>query len=220
MKRIIKTPENHLFLKPVRLYLDDLENIVQMLKGRGFEVKLSDNDYEFDSLEEIKEYRGTKTNVLNINGKKNGSWPNISICFSKRDISLFRHGGEDQNILLIWHEIKDFLNGKLYWHQRVLDLKIWGFILLLSPSFILYPMMFGASVSLVKQLIWVLSPCILVPLLISFLWSQFFPGLYVDRRFRVLNFWQRNSDKIILLLLGTVFGVFVKWLFDFLFKRQ
>lgn len=219
MKRIIKTPENHLFLKPVRLYLDDLEHIVQMLKGRGFEVKLSDNDYEFDSLEEIKEYRGTKTSVLSINGKEDGSWHDISINFSKRNISLFRHGGDDQNILLIWHELKDFLNGKLYWHQRVLDLRIWGLLLLLSPSFILYPMIFGVSASLVKQLMWFLFPCILAPLIISFLWSQYFPGLYIDRRFRVLNFWQRNSDKIILLLLGAVVGFFLKWLFDFMFNR-
>ena len=91
MKRIIKTPEDHLFLKPVRLYLDDLEHIVQVLKGRGFEVKLSDNDYEFDSLEEIKEYRGKKTSILNINGKGDGDWHDISINFSKRNISLFRY---------------------------------------------------------------------------------------------------------------------------------
>jgi len=215
MKRKTKLPEDHLFLKPVRLYLDDLEHIVQVLTGRGFEVKLADADYEYDTLEEIKQYRGTKINVLNIQGKKDRSWHDISVGFAKNTISLFRNAS-DENTLLVWHELKEFLKGKVYWHQRVLDTRIWGVLLLLSPSFIFYPMLFGISAASMKQLLWVIFPAILLPLLISFLWSQLFPGLYVDRRFRVLNFWQRNSDKVLLLILGAVVGGFVKWLFDLL----
>ena len=214
MKRRIKTPESHLLLKPVRLYLDDLENIVEMFKSRGFEIELSDSDYEFDSLEEIKDYRGKKIRVLNLNSKSERVLHDIKIQFSKRHIWLSRHS-DDENILLLWHELKDFLKSKLYWHQRVLDFNIWGLILLLSPSFIFYPMIFGASSSLVKEMMWFLFPCILGPLFISILWTWYFPGLYVDRRFRVLNFWQRNSDNIILLLIGAVLGFLVKWLFDF-----
>lgn len=219
MKPIIKTP-GHLILKPLRLFLDDLEKVIQILKAHNFSVKFYDNDYEYESLDEIRKYRGPRIVSLKIDGEGDGYLQKLSINFSKERIILYRHGESDQNILLAWQEIKDFLCKKLHWYQRVFTPWIWGFVFIIALCVCPFCYVLGASARAIVLTMWLLFPAIIVLLLVSHFWCKFFPGLYLDRKFRVLNFWQRNSDKIILVLLGALFGFIGKCIFDLIFNKQ
>ena len=53
-----------------------------------------------------------------------------------------------------------------------------------------------------------------VVFIISLALKYFLSFLYLDRKHGVENFWKRNKDRIILLILGVVFGAFAKWFFD------
>lgn len=64
MQKIIKGLGEH--LKPVKLYLGDLERILDILREGSDEVKISTSEYSLDSLEELSQLRKEYLNELKI----------------------------------------------------------------------------------------------------------------------------------------------------------
>jgi len=217
MKRKKKTLEGHTLLKPVRLYLDDLEHIIERMERDDLGIIISDTDSEYESLEEISEYRGSVITNISITGRKKEDLPYIQISFSCDNIALILHG-EDEKLTILWHEFKGFLKSKFQWHQFILNPWIWLFVLLGSPAILVWSMVFGAPTEFVIPTYFIFLGCASVPLLISYLLRQYYPLLYLDRRHKIMNFWQRNRDNIFLLIIGGLLGATIKWLLDRLFQ--
>ena len=221
MERKKKTPETYTSLRPVRLYMEDLEHIIELIKIRSLEINISDEDYKYDTLDEIQKYRGDIIHDLSIVAKKKGNWPLIRIGFSRENIKLFLHS-EDEQIILLWHELKDFLKSKLKWYQYIFHPYLQPGILSgsigLVVGSILGLLIYGFSPEAVKITNYIYIPFALIFLFFLIFYRQFFTILYIGRRHKVLNFWQRNRDKIILSISCVILGVALKWFLDELFK--
>ena len=73
-----KKVKSHLeLLKPAKLYLEDITNIVDIVKEVNTDVKISTDDYENINLNELENIKQETLNYLNISIQK----PYLSLEF-------------------------------------------------------------------------------------------------------------------------------------------
>ena len=83
MKKIIKGRGE--FLKPVKLYLNDLEHIRDILRESSLDVKISTGDYVFDSLDELPQLRKEYLTEFKMSIQE----PYVSVDFRSDEIWLY-----------------------------------------------------------------------------------------------------------------------------------
>jgi len=83
MQKLTKSLSEH--LPPVKLFLDDLEQIVEILQEVSKKVKISTNDYAFEDLKELVNKKYESINKLHISI----SDPYVSLDLESYGISLY-----------------------------------------------------------------------------------------------------------------------------------
>lgn len=196
------------------MYFEDLERIIEIIKNVELSVFISDSDYEYDSIEEIEKYKGKKIKNLSIVGKKEDSWDQIDLIFGKEWISINEHGN-NADITLSVIKIIAIIKNKFHWFQRIFEPWLWFTLSILTPGALFLLKNYLSRNTILIMLLIHFSVLIMIP--ISFYFKKIYPVIYLSRRFQVLNFWQRNRDKIITLIIGTFIGILFKLLYDFIF---
>ena len=74
MKKIVIDHYSHTF-RPLRLYREDLDRVLEILSGRCNEINISDESHVYDSLEEMKSSQGPKVPLLKIDARN----PHVSL---------------------------------------------------------------------------------------------------------------------------------------------
>lgn len=132
MKLIPKKIDNRVEYISFRFYFEDLEAIIGIANNKNIISEISDNDYFFETLEEIKEYRGNKLKKLNILLRHpDDKYNYISISFSGDQIVIFRPKSDDL-ILPLWHEIVYYFNNKAPSYVKLFNIKFTLWIALSS----------------------------------------------------------------------------------------
>jgi hypothetical protein len=160
----------------VRVHLDDLEEIVERLRGAELSVRFSDPTYQYDTIEELKETRGPRPTKLLIQGTRSSTESGV-------DSAAVTFTGNEAR-LTCW----------LYASLIILALAA-----------------FRRSILILAE-----AGVFLGVFLISVLRHRS-GGVWLRRKHEG-GFWKRNSDKILLLLLGALVGLFLSVLVRVLFK--
>jgi len=204
--------------KPVVLYLDDLEKILEILKELSDKIRISTDEYELDSLDELHKIGQETLNTLIIEvGGSKGSFPDISLNFRPSDISF--HVYQDTlPIRGVLEKTKEFLNGrkrKLYFLATLFFWFSFGAIgysicFLLDGPFTFNRALIGFAIIFLG--------------LICIWWNHQVTNkkwsvIHLKRRVDLPSFWKRNKDRIIIAIITIIFTTICNWIVFNLLKR-
>jgi len=207
-----KIPSRTEKLRPVKLYLDDLEQIVSILKVESNEVKIETDEYKYESLEELVGNRKETIYELKL-GSGRSVWSPVKLSLDKYFVELFI--SEDEPRLRgLFEKIKEILVKRERVYRR-----------LVSPIFSLIFSVFSLTIIIVNKFLYPL-PLIILPFLyfiiipsattislIIVVWLNMEKGKYsiivLKHRSDQVSFWKRNKDQVLLLIIGTVIGAVI-----------
>lgn len=216
-----KTPDpssDSKFYKGICLYRDEIDHILSILQEKGYEIKITDKEFEYNSLDDLIEKRGVTPRYFKIEGKGRGhtyEWP-LSIIFDKESIHINSSNLSNQADFNIYIKASDVCSShysKLY--------KI------LNPWTYLYPLILGIYLERSVFKITGTELQVYLALLIIGVTALIISIIYRERRHQVIlvrrhigGFWKQNSDKIWLLIIGALIGGFSKTIIDMILKKM
>ena len=211
MKPIKKRFHRRAELGMMRLYLRDINHVIETLKGAGLDVTISDIHAEYDSMDELKAENGMEIYRLNITGKR-PEFPYGEICLelSNKTDSYLEIDGDGHPLSSCWHNLRDHLTSiKQPWHIKVF-----------APAQ-LFPRFFTlCAISIFLRIFnqnasTILGATALVYGLVSSCYRRY-PTVILERPHEHQSFWKRNGDKIIIggvsMLLGSCMPALWKWI--------
>jgi len=98
MKRLVNNAKGLVFEKK-RVYLKDLSKIIKIFEDKKYSVGLEDEEYEYESIEEIIANCGNFPKCLKISGKykSQSGYERVSINFSGYRIYVYANSESDKN---------------------------------------------------------------------------------------------------------------------------
>ncbi|HAF43828.1 MAG TPA: hypothetical protein DCK83_02510 [Gallionellaceae bacterium] len=198
---------------PFPLYRSDIEEIIHIAEGRELVVKLSDENYEFDSLDDLKVNRGKRIKRLILNFVPSDStYEYIAIDVDADGITLV--ATRNDRLISVWHEIKDAIGSKQPWYANYLKPFPWGLGGMLLLIFFPKREQLNNGAEWVLQL-WagLMLLCFFMNAL-SLLYLYKSKGVYLQRAHEVEGVWDRYGEKVIMLIIGTLLGVAGKVIAD------
>ena len=201
----------------VCLYRQDIDEIVKLFEENTEGIRILDSEYVYESLDEIKMNKGDKPKELIIHS----SSPYVSLEFKKGipGIKLFR-AEYDPKSMVLYHAIEQILLKRRKVLFRILSPTICiAFGILAYVIFILIPI--DNLKKIVPQLI---DRTPLMLLIISI------PGLSLLGRYGSFyslnlfnknengNFWYRQKDDLLKLLIGAIVGGVVTYIVTLMTK--
>ena len=213
MKKIPDSTDFSKEYKGIQLYRDDIELILSVLEENKSDVKIKDNTYEYDSLDELIEKCGITPIYFEIRAKfkPDGS---VTLSFTRKEVYLISYGWGQKEPGIVFMRIRDSLDTKFSRTYRILNPWIWYFFML--PFIGMYPFNFHR---ILQMPLWLhtLSILFVVTFILSALYRRFRHQVILRRKHEG-GFFKRNADKIWLLIAGTVFGIILKLIFDVIWK--
>jgi hypothetical protein len=82
MKPLPRSKNVSVFLRGVRIYRDDVERMLTSMHEAGLTIKITDDTFEYDSLDELQKARGSSPRHLNIESSSRSE--QISVSMSDR----------------------------------------------------------------------------------------------------------------------------------------
>jgi hypothetical protein len=184
-----------------KLYLEDIEDIIEKLTQKSLTIKLYDDDNIYDNINELIELKGKNPKKLTIEGKAE-LFEYISIKIDKNDIWINSNGSEI--LYLCGLELNEFIRTKKNWLLTFLNPNL---LLALSTFSLLFLLsLFDKTTKTLPYnwLIWI--PVILYSLLIfRTIFKYFWINLELVRRHQY-GFIKRNKDSILLMIISAIFG--------------
>jgi hypothetical protein len=217
MKKIPDSSSQSKFYEGIRLYRDDIELILSIISENEYAIQISDKEFQFDSLDELIDKRGIAPTYFEIAGsRKEGGYESVTISFDKR-IHIHSHSHDQKTSKIVFARIRDICESRMSKIYKILNPWLYYF-----PAVIL---IWPAIAVLVKVKETTLGEAWLLVLATVFLTAWILSGLYRYIRRQVIlrrrhegGFWKQNSDKIWLLILGAVIGIFIKFILDLIWK--
>ncbi|MEC9363136.1 MAG: hypothetical protein VYC42_07920 [Pseudomonadota bacterium] len=207
MKKLAPPSSNSERIEGVRVTRDDLDFLIELFRRDVGPPALSDEHFEFESLDEFVAQRGPRPKMLEVEAKAaEGPYRSISAKFEGSHVWL--HGSRDTP----FHEAKEFIRSRCPWTFKILT--PWPWFFLASVSFGVIPAVVEAakkkSGPVPEWYMYLLSVPIAM-MAISFFYRRFDFGLNLVRSHEG-GFWRRNSEKIGLILIGAVISAGISWL--------
>lgn len=190
----------------IKLYKDDIEELLQLLSEYVFAVQLSDKKYEYTGLDEVQNARGDVIRDLNIVGTgSEGS--RVQLRFSKAGTSL-EVSNHDEAFL----KIVDLLRPR----KRIL--------LALISLAVTIPSIFGFAYYMTHRLTILAGIFFVLSLSNGFLFMGALDGMlsvvYLTRKHEAPSFWKRNRDAIWIIVLTAVITALVSVASSYFLFRQ
>jgi hypothetical protein len=203
MKKIEKNSVD-VNLEGIRLFRDDLEEIMQSMNGFSTDIVISDDYNRYDSFDELLQHRGVRPLTLRLSCSKSDTYQSISLSIKKNTVSLHSYGGAEAHAMI--YELQDYIKNKIPKLYRFINPFVWYFIFLLVffLSIIISPKL--SSLLSIKNPINAVLIGFLVVFLGSIAYRRLSLGVFLTKRHSG-NVIKRNKDKIILLIIGGVVGV-------------
>jgi len=185
----------------------DLEEILQLFNSIAENVKISDDEFEYDSIAELESKRGQTIRRLTIESES----PSFSLTITKADTQLSRKGGAT-SVLAPYTQIRDLLKQRrrLFFHSFFNPFS--ALIILFGTIVVI--VFFGAHMPVFMAFplaLVLVTPIILAPMHMS---GAFTKILLVNRH-EQQSFWTRNKDKIFLAIIVALITLFfsnLSWL--------
>jgi hypothetical protein len=199
---------------PLKLYREEIDELVTLFKNSCERVDLADEKYEYDSLEEMENRLGKNTHYLSISGYK----PYASVEVGAKEIvkwgrkdQNFIFAGEDDKAQVLFLKAQDILRD----HKRWILSRIFNWPMFLLVSAVDYAL--GLLPLLHVHLFPRIGSSVVILFLAYFVFWIYFQArgksyLSLESRNKQQSFLARNRDAILLLLLGAAAAEAIHWL--------
>ena len=215
MKKV--TYDRTQFVPPVKLYRDDLDQLLADLSGQFGAVKIADSEFEYDTLDELGQKRGSKIKELLVQAS---SWEETSsflaISFNRQVYGTHIYG-RGPKTELNFPKVREFLISHRNMVPHYLKWFAWA-VLTLVALFILANYNWTTTTHWVSGSFRLLTVA-LVGLLFGFAINIFFQhgrfnAISLNLRHKSPSFWSRNKDKIMIAFISAIAGGFAMWVFS------
>jgi hypothetical protein len=203
MKKIEKdsVSEN---LEGIRLFRDDLEEIVQTMHGLDAHIEISDDYNRYDSFDELLQHRGERPLILEMSCRKSEPSRSVSLSFKKNTVSLHSYGGAEAHAMV--YELRDYIKRKIPKLYRLSNPFVWWTILwsVVSLTAFMY-----SGLSSLPTLAYIVKGSVIVLFVVFFGslgYRRLSFGIFLTKR-HTGNVIKRNKDRIILLIIGGLIGI-------------
>lgn len=209
------------FCHTVSLFRDDLDDIINIISEVSDHAKISDDNYEYDSLDELLKERGSKPKILSISSNL------YDVYINFKPSSVFVScSGRDRDTIYAYDRITEILRKRRSILSRIFNpvVGIIFFCILLLLSLFLDDLPYINVDNIHKwfpewytQLVFILSLSA-VPVFALFLRIGASSSIVLLRRHEQKNFFARQKDDLIKLTIACAAGAFltelVRRLFD------
>jgi hypothetical protein len=201
----------------IRLYRDDIDLMLSEFHDNEFETRIADREFEYESLDDLINKRGIAPSHIEIDGKhKDEGYEAASITFERDRVYVHSHNLRERPAYIVFTKIGQICatrGSKLY---KILNpwfyyFPLMAFVGLLFPAFVQFKSQTPTIVCLVA---------IVAFLILSVVSSTYrhYQHQVILRQRHEGGFWKQNSDKIWLLIIGALVGIFLKYLLEILMK--
>jgi len=187
----------------VNLYRDDLEKIIDFLSDGSDRAEISDNNYVYDSIDELLDQRGVKPKMISISSYS----PYVSINLKPRSVYLYRSDSEKDS-LYAYDRIVEVLKRRRSILSRIFSpavgisfFSILLFLMIFIPTDLINTWLpdIWSRLSLVALLFG-------VPILSFFVNYGAFSSVVLLKSYEQKNFFIRQKDDLIKIIVGFVLG--------------
>lgn len=195
----------------LRIHRDDVEHIEDLLRAGGLTLTYKDDTYEYDTLDELIQRRGTTPKDFEIQANSGGKFGNnLTVYFYRDRIRVYALYPE--NLGVIPSQITDVLRSLGSRGSWIFNPGLWSFVFLLgwAPSWLGYKFAVSGLDSSEQ-----LRHLGFAGVVFGYAIQWGYCGIHLTRKHEG-GFFKRNADKIWLLLIGTVIGSVVTHLFTVL----
>ena len=192
----------------ITIYKDDLQKILEILNEVCERVKISDEEYEYESLEELEHTKGLKPKQISITGIS----PYVSLDLKQNSIWLYR-SDSDQKSVYIYKQIEEILLSKKNLISTLFNKS--GGIISCVILFILFFMPVATLKDWFPNLLSRLSLLIiviLIPIISILARNGNFSLITLRKSHEEKNFFYRNKDDIAKIVIGAVVGSILTWI--------
>lgn len=193
------------------LYREDLDTVVTLLSDKGYRVKISDSNHEYETLDEAREHLGERPKELSIEGREtSGAYDSVHLYMLKEDVRVMHARGDRADS--VSHDICAL--------ARVHQSRLFQ---VLSP--LPWIVCCGLVGSIFGRLIATPGPvATVIELVFGFLaagtaWAFLFRRSFTTARLvkrHAGGFWRRNGEKLLLVALGAAMSEVLRLLFGLL----
>lgn len=187
----------------VKLYLDDIEHIIEILKAENTIIAISDEENIYDSIDELRKIKGKHPNIIKIEGKLvDEPFEFTSIRLSEYSLTIFVHHSD--TFLKLAYEIERYVKSKKrltiysFLNSRNAKINIVLSIVLALCFYLIYALYYQKEYSIT---IWIYTISFWG---IIFLFCELNPNSNTKielKRRHESNFWEVNKDKILLIII-------------------
>ncbi len=201
---------------PVTLYLDDITQIIEVLDKRGVKYSISDIEYNYDSLEDVKSNCSEYIKDLSITAKFD-NFDYFMLEF-KRGAIILKSSKSDTNTL-IFNDIFSIIERRSSWYLRLINSKIFTCtcLLIFLIAWIIKANLVAAipSQSYWLEVVIVFSSYFY---LISFSYNNILkPKIYLKNKEQVKGVSRENYVRLTFVVIGALIGAFAKTIFERIF---
>lgn len=189
------------------VYLDDIEYILDVLKTKVSKVTLTVDDYELESIEEIKDWKKGKPRNIEFNGSAgtSSSWFYFSLDINENGIALYS-SNDDADSLGMFEKIKSHFENR----RRLIGVSDGTMKLLIFLAFLF-------SINAVVDKKYYVFLALITSAILFFLilkMDLFNTKIIFKYKGDDLSFWQRNAEKIFLSAISAILGAVLSHLPD------
>ncbi|NOT05567.1 MAG: hypothetical protein HOP27_13305 [Anaerolineales bacterium] len=191
-------------LKPVKLYLDDLEKIVSILRTESAEVSIETREYKYESLEELARNRKDTIYELKLKSRY------VTLTFTEYSAELYILNDEDK-LRGIFEKIKEIVVKRERNYRKIVSTS-WSWVFWILGAILFIGKFLPSSINNSLALIF------LIPALVINIW------LYLEQnKYSIIilsyhtdqsSFWKQNRNNILMLIIGAGVTAFVATLFE------
>lgn len=196
------------YINKTKFYLEDLEEIIELLKEDNLEIQISDAENIYESLAELKEIKGKSINEININARdKNFNQVDLSLKNGRTSLLIFGHdklGSIGYKLDKAIHKRKkSWYNSFFSSSNARLNIIIIFLVMITFRAYAFY-----------KEESFSFKPWILFIGMWTIIWiyGEFNPAtsenIELERKHET-NLYQRNKDKILIGLIMAAIGAII-----------
>jgi hypothetical protein len=203
-------------LPPIRLYIEELDQLVEIATQRGFEVRLWDDAYTYDSIDELKQDRaGASIEPFYMRLTKNQrSWIQVKVSQSWTVASMNQWGEDEDVMAAVYGRLQSVLAQRVSVLHRV-TANPWISGALFGGGFtsLVFAVINRDRSSVAQSLVWLVA---MASFGLAVLWVKSTAGLFMVRRRDRPTFWRAHgwelAKDVMLLAAGAAITLLAQWL--------
>jgi hypothetical protein len=202
-------------LPPLKLYLDDLERIVELMNSIDCKITILTDEYELENLAELGQLKKKVLHELQINATT-PNFHSIALSLTQNSADLSIGGTDKAEMRGVFEQLLSYLQGRKT-HLMTLLKTIISCLVPFGIVFIAF-LTHNSKLAFVPPLALIILTGIVTPIwaLYSFVGNNYYSTIFLSLKSDAPSYWERNKEKIWLVIITAVISFLFGWLARFL----